>query len=57
MEKEDIKLIFNNSSEAAQWIMDNGLTKSTEKRIVRQNVTSSINKGHNLYGYKIYYGE
>ena len=57
MEKENKKFVFSNSTEAAQWIMDNNLTKSTERRIVRQGVTDSIKKGRKLHGYKIYYGE
>ena len=55
--KGDEKHIFNNSTEAAQWFMDNGLTKSTNRKIVRQNVTSSILKKAKIYGYEICYGE
>ena len=49
--------IFSNSSEAAQWFMDQGLTRSKNKKIIRQGVTSSILKGQKMYGYNISYGE
>lgn len=55
--KNNKTLQFSNSSELAQWFMDQGLTKSTNKKIVRQGVTTSILKGHKMYGYDISYGE
>lgn len=57
IEKNEELHIFNNSSEAAQWFMDQGLTKSKDKKIVRQGITSSILKGQKKYGYNIFYGE
>lgn len=46
---------FNNSTEAAQWLIDNNLVKSKNLKCVRQYLTNGQLKNKKYYGFEISY--
>lgn len=54
-EKESEKQLFGNSKEAAKWLIDNKITKMTNQKIIRQEITNRIKANKNYFGYKVYY--
>ena len=53
--KEDKKYIFSSLEEAANWLIENKITKSTSVRNVRQQLANSKAKSKKYYGFQIEY--
>ena len=53
--KEDEEHIFSNSTEAAKWLIDNKITKMTDAKLVRQEITSRIRNNKTYFKYKVFY--
>ena len=53
--KEDTEYIFSSLEEAANWLIENKITKSTSVRNVRQQLSSSKAKSKKYYGFQIEY--
>ena len=46
---------FETTTDAAQWLMDNKITKMTNRTIVRQEITSRIRQNKKYFGFEVYY--
>ena len=53
--KEDTEYIFSSLEEAANWLIENKITKSTSVRNVRQQLANSKAKSKKYYGFQIEY--
>ena len=53
--KEDTEYIFSSLEEAANWLIENKITKSTSVRNVRQQLSNSKAKSKKYYGFQIEY--
>lgn len=55
VEKEGENHIFETTTDAAQWFIDNSITKVQNVKQVRQELNTRIRKKTTYFGYKIYY--
>lgn len=55
LKKEDTEYIFSSLEEAANWLIENKITKSTSVRNVRQQLANSKAKSKKYYGFQIEY--
>ena len=55
LKKEDTEYIFSSLEEAANWLIENKITKSTSVRNVRQQLSNSKAKSKKYYGFQIEY--
>lgn len=46
---------FETTREAAEWLIENGITKMTNPNLVRQEITSRIRNNKKYFGFEIYY--
>lgn len=46
---------FETTTDAAQWLIDNKITKITNKKIVRQEITCRIRQNKKYFGFEVYY--
>lgn len=53
--KGEIEHHFETTTEAAQWLIDNKITKMTNRTIVRQEITSRIRNNKKYFGFEVYY--
>lgn len=55
VEKGNFKQVFETTNDAAQWFIDNEITKVKKLKQVRQELNTRIRKQTTYFGYKIYY--
>lgn len=55
VEKDGNKYKFETTTDAAQWFIDNHITKVQNNKQVRQELNTRIRKKTTYFGYKIYY--
>lgn len=55
LKKEDTEYIFSSLEEAANWLIESKITKSTSVRNVRQQLSNSKAKSKKYYGFQIEY--
>ena len=55
VEKGNFKQVFETTTDAAQWFIDNEITKVKKNKQVRQELNTRIRKQTTYFGYKIYY--
>lgn len=55
LENDEEKIRFDTTTDAAQWLMDNGYTKIKDRKKVRQEINSRISNGKKYFGFRIYY--
>ena len=48
---------FHNTTEAAQWLMDNGYTTVKNRKIVRQEITLRLREHREYFGFEVNYKE
>lgn len=53
--KEKEEHYFETTTDAAQWLIDNKITKMTNRTIVRQEITSRIRQNKKYFGFEVYY--
>lgn len=53
--KDNKEYLFETTTDAAQWLMDNHITKMTDRKIVRQEITDRIRKNKKYFGFEVYY--
>ena len=53
--KGEVEYHFETTTDAAQWLMDNKITKMTNRTIVRQEITSRIRNNKKYFGFEVYY--
>ena len=53
--KEDEIHHFETTREAAEWLIENGITKMTNPNLVRQEITNRIRNNKKYFGFEIYY--
>ena len=46
---------FETTREAAEWLIENGITKMTNPNLVRQEITSRIRNNKKYFGFEVYY--
>lgn len=46
---------FETTREAAEWLIENGITKMTNPNLVRQEITNRIRNNKKYFGFEIYY--
>ena len=46
---------FGTTREAAEWLIENGITKMTNPNLVRQEITSRIRNNKKYFGFEVYY--
>lgn len=46
---------FEATREAAEWLIENGITKMTNPNLVRQEITNRIRNNKKYFGFEIYY--
>ena len=46
---------FETTRDAAEWLIENGITKMTNPNLVRQEITSRIRNNKKYFGFEIYY--
>lgn len=55
--KDGQKIIFDTTTDAAKWLIENHITKMTDYKIVRQEITNRIRKNKPYFGMEIHYIE
>ena len=53
--KKDEIYHFETTREAAEWLIENGITKMTNPNLVRQEITSRIRNNKKYFGFEVYY--
>ena len=53
--KKDEIHYFETTREAAEWLIENGITKMTNPNLVRQEITSRIRNNKKYFGFEVYY--
>ena len=53
--KDNKEYLFETTTDAAQWLMDNHITKMTNRKIVRQEITDRIRKNKKYFDFEVYY--
>lgn len=53
--KGEIENHFETTTDAAQWLIDNKITKMTNRTIVRQEITNRIRNNKKYFGFEVYY--
>ena len=53
--KKDEIHYFKTTREAAEWLIENGITKMTNPNLVRQEITSRIRNNKKYFGFEVYY--
>ena len=46
---------FETTREAAEWLIENGITKMTNPNLVRQEITNRIRNNKKYFGFEVYY--
>ena len=53
--KKDEIYHFETTREAAEWLIENGITKMTNPNLVRQEITNRIRNNKKYFGFEVYY--
>ena len=53
--KNDEELHFETTTAAAEYFINNGISKRANIKSLRQDINNRIRTGNTLFGYKIYY--